>query len=214
MALAEELVGFVREALARGRSRGEVAEALEQAGWSREQVHRALDAFAPIDFPVPVPRPRPSLSARQAFVYLLLFSTLYFGAYHLGSLVFQFVDWARPDPATPVTAEFVRNSIRFSISALVVTMPLFLYMSMLTNRELAADPNQRTSPVRRWLTYLTLFVAACVLIGDVTTLVYSLLGGELTTRFVLKVITVAVIAGTGFWYYLSALGRDERRIRA
>jgi hypothetical protein len=214
MALAEELVRFVREALARGRSRTEVADALEQAGWGRDQVHRALDAFAPIDFPVPVPRPRPSLSARQAFTYLLLFSTLYFGAYHLGSLVFQFVDWARPDPATSVTAEYVRDSIRFSVSALVVTMPLFLYMSMLTNRELAADPNQRTSPVRRWLTYLTLFIAACVLIGDVTTLVYSLLGGELTTRFVLKVVTVAVIAGTSFWYYLSALRRDEQRIQA
>ena len=64
--------------------------------------------------------------------------------------------------------------------------------------------------MRRWLTYLTLFVAAAVLIGDVANLVYSLLGGELTVRFCLKVLTIGGIAGTAFWFYLSDLRRDER----
>jgi hypothetical protein len=52
----------------------------------------------------------------------------------------------------------------------------------------------------------------CVLIGDVTTLIYNLLGGELTTRFILKVFTVAVIAGTGFGYYLRELRADEKEL--
>ena len=38
---------------------------------------------------------------------------------------------------------------------------------------------------------------ASVLIGDFISLVYSLLGGELTTRFVLKVLVVGAIAGEG-----------------
>ena len=83
-------------------------------------------------------------------------------------------------------------------------------MSRLMNRETMVDPTKRMSPVRRWLTYLTLFIAASVLIGDVTTLVYSLLGGELTTRFVLKVLVVAAIAGTVFWFYVSDLRVDEQ----
>jgi hypothetical protein len=87
-------------------------------------------------------------------------------------------------------------------------------MSRLTNRDAHVDPTKRTSPVRRWLTYLTLFVATCVLIGDFMSLVYSFLGGELTVRFVLKVLTVGVIAGTGFWYYLSDLRLDEKEIKA
>jgi hypothetical protein len=49
-----------------------------------------------------------------------------------------------------------------------------------------------------------------VLIGDVTTLVYSLLGGELTTRFVLKVLVVGAIAGTILWFYVSDLRVDEQ----
>jgi hypothetical protein len=33
------------------------------------------------------------------------------------------------------------------------------------------------------------------------------LQGELTARFVLKVLTVIVIAGSVFWYYLGSLRR-------
>ena len=57
-----------------------------QAGWTTDQARDALGAFADVPFPVPVPRPRPSVSAAEAFEYLLLFTTLYISAYHLGSL--------------------------------------------------------------------------------------------------------------------------------
>jgi hypothetical protein len=210
MAANEELIGFVREALGRGLARPQVEAALKQAGWDAKQVNAALAAFAPVDFPIPVPRPRTSLSAREAFTYLLLFSTLYVVAFQFGSLLFDFINQAFPDPASSVNERFQRESIRFSVSSLIVALPVFLYMSRLTNRETTLDPTKRMSPVRRWLTYLTLFIAACVLIGDVTTLVYSVLGGELTRRFVLKVLVVGAIAGTVFWYYVSDLRVDEQ----
>ena len=76
------------------------------------------------------------------------------------------------------------------------------------------DPTKRASKVRRWLTYWTLLVAAGALLGDVTTLVYNLLGGELTVRFVLKIVTVGLIAGTAFTYYLRDLRHDEAEIKA
>jgi len=37
---------------------------------------------------------------------------------------------------------------------------------------------------------------------------------ELTVRFVLKVMTFGLIAGTVFWYYLSDLRRDEKEVKA
>lgn len=77
-------------------------------------------------------------------------------------------------------------------------------------KDLTRNPVKRFSPIRRWLTYLTLFVASCVLIGDVTTLIYNALGGELTSRLILKVVPVGAIAGTVFGYYLSDLRREER----
>ena len=44
------------------------------------------------------------------------------------------------------------------------------------------DPTKRASKIRRQLTYLTLFIASCALIGDVSTLIYNLLGGEFDRR--------------------------------
>ena len=214
MATSDELTGFVRDALGRGLSRAQIDDALRQAGWRPEQIGTALAAYAAVDFPVPVPRPRPSLSAREAFMFLLQFSTLYTVAYNLGNLLFQFVNRAFPDPAAPAFEDFTANSIRWAVSALIVAFPVFLWVSSLNNRGLRADPTTRLSPIRRWLTYLTLFGAACTLIGDVMMLVYNALGGELTTRFVLKVLIVGVIAGAIYWYYLSDLRADEKDAKA
>jgi len=95
---------------------------------------------------------------------------------------------------------------------LIVAVPVFLALSRIINRAARLDPNKRASPIRRWLTYLTLFAAACVLIGDVTTLVYRLLGGDLAIRFVLKVVTVGLIAGAAFGYYLADVRVGEKEV--
>jgi hypothetical protein len=48
------------------------------------------------------------------------------------------------------------------------------------------------------------------LLGDTTTLIYNLLGGDITTRFILKVLVVAAIAGSAFTYYLLDLRKEEK----
>jgi Domain of unknown function (DUF5671) len=208
--IPDELSDFVQSSLMRSVPRTEVETVLLKAGWTKEQTRSALAAFADTDFPIPVPRPRPYLDAREAFMYLVMFSTLYVSAYHLGSLLFDIINTTFPDPADPSrSAQYERLSMRWSIASLIVAFPVFLYTSWLVARDLTADPNKRHSKVRRWLTYLTLFVASTVLVGDVITLVYNLLGGEITTRFLLKVLVVAFIAGTVFWYYLSDIRREE-----
>ena len=207
----QELEVFVREALAKGASKDRIAAALGAAGWAPEQTRDALGAYADVDFPVPVPRPRPYLSPREAFLYLVLFATLYVSAYHLGSLLFDLIVRAFPDPADPAyTVRNLGHSMRWSVASLVIAFPVFLFVARHLGRELARNPVKRLSAVRRWLTYLTLFVAATVLVGDLITLVYNLLGGELSVRFVLKVLVVGVIAGAVFGYYLMDLRREER----
>ena len=210
MAAREELETFVRDSLARGTSRAQIEAVLDRAGWDRREIAGALARFAEIDFPVPVPRPRAYLSAQEAFLYLVLFSTLYVSAYHFGRLAFTFIDRAFPDPAAAEWAvRGARATMRWSVSSLIVAFPIFLYVSRLATRAARHDPAKRHSKTRRWLTYLTLFVAASVLIGTGIALVNGVLGGELTVRFILKVVTVAAIAGVVFGYYLGDLRRDE-----
>lgn len=208
-----ELYIFVEKALSSGISRSGIKEALIRAGWQSERVDKALGDFADIDFPVPVPKPRPSLSAREAFFYLLLFATLYTSAFQLGSLLFIFIDKAIPDPAQAgISGNWMDYQIRSSVSALIVAFPVFLYISKKIDSELLNTPSGRASAVRRWLTYITLFIASGILIGDLIALLISLLGGELTPRFILKIVTVGAISGSVFLYYLKGLRREEEGV--
>ena len=62
------------------------------------------------------------------------------------------------------------------------------------------------------VTYVTLLVAAGVIVGDSIALVFNLLSGELTLRFVLKVIVVAAIACTAFGYFTWSLRADDKAL--
>jgi len=208
---SSELSVFVGEALRKEIPRDRIRAALLQAGWETDRVDRALEEYAEVDFPLPVPKPRPSLSAREAFFYLLLFVTLYVSAFNFGNLLFIFIDKAIPDPAMSArTAESVSYRIRGAVSALIVAFPLFLYLSRKIANELQNTPAGRSSGVRRWLTYITLFIAACIVLGDVSALLFNLLGGELTLRFVLKALVVGLVAGAIFIYYLRGLRKEEQ----
>jgi hypothetical protein len=205
----DALVLFVRDALLRGQSRDAVREALRSGGWPDDEVRRALDAFADVDFPVPVPRRRPYLSAREAFLYLVLFLTLYVSGFSLGALAFELVERLFPDVLEGWSAASSASTIRWSTASLLIAFPAYLLFARWSLRSLEADPDKRQSRIRKWLTYITLFVAAAVLLVDSITLVFNVLEGELTTRFLLKVATAGAIAGTIFGYYLWELRQGE-----
>jgi hypothetical protein len=73
----------------------------------------------------------------------------------------------------------------------------------LVKRDIRLDPSRRASQIRSQLIYFTLFVCACVVIGVLAGVVYTFLGDELTTRFVLKSLTAIGIAAGVFAYYLN-----------
>jgi hypothetical protein len=205
----QQLELFVKEALQSGSTKGDVSKALEDAGWPGAQIKNALDAFSDTAFPVPVPKPRPSLSARDAFLYLVMFSTLYFGAWNLGALLISFIDRAFPDPASGVGG-WGFDMERWSTAAVIIALPVFFFIARYIGQQIERNPFKRLSPARRWLTYLTLFFASVTLLGDTTTLLFNLLGGEATVRFVLKAAVVAAIAGSAFAYYLLDLRKEEK----
>ena len=209
MALNPDLIGFVRESLARGVSRPDVEEALIRAGWPPHQVGQALARFADAaGFPIPVPRPAVSVKPREAFLYAVMFLALFASAFNLGALAFGIVDLAFPHAEDP-PEEVTRDGIRWAVSILVVACPVFLYVAAVIRRAVASDPSARASRLRHQLTYVTLFIASFVLVGSVAAVVYNFLDGAVTVRLVLKVLTVGAIAGTAFAYYLRDLRDAE-----
>lgn len=211
-----QLVVFVESALRAGQPRGAVRSALEQAGWSKDQVADALAHYADVAFAVPVPRPRAQLSARDAFWYLLMFGTLYTSAVSLNNLLFGFINLAYPDEVNlsyyADRTAYIERGIRWATAALIVAFPVFMFAALRIGKEVAADPTRRNSAMRKWLTYLTLLVAAGVIVGDGITLVFNVLSGELTMRFILKAVVVAVIAGAVFGYYTWSIRGDDEAL--
>ena len=207
--MSSELDSFVRASLERGLDRNAIRGVLLQAGWREEELANALSAFADIDFPVPVPRRRPYLQAREAFLYLVSFIALYVTAVSFGGLIFAFINRAFPDP---LSFDGGRSSgaLTLAIAAIIVTFPLYLFLMRRLAKEAAIYPERRESRLRKWLTYLTLVVAAGIIIGDLIALLSQLLGGDLTTRFTLKAVTILVITGCIFGYYLWDLQQSEK----
>jgi hypothetical protein len=208
-----ELQSFVKEALGKGAERNEIAHILKKAGWEATEIDTALASYAGSHLGLAVPRRRPYTSAREAFLYLVMFLTLYVSAFSVGQLLYQFINRWLPDtlPGYDYLGATL-STIRMDTAAITIAFPVFLFVSWRLHTATLRDPDKRSSKVRKWLTYLTLFVAAGIIIGDLIALVFNVLSGELTLRFGLKVLTVAAIAGSIFGYYLLDLRSDEKDI--
>lgn len=206
--MTPNIYAFVKEALAKNISRKEIRQALLKSGWRADEVTNALDAYADIPFPIPVPKRRPYVSAQEAFTYLLTFLTLYVSAISFGTLLFQFINLALPDPLE-FNPERSLDALRQATAALMIAYPIFFLMTLRLRKAISKDPEKRGSKIRKWLTYITLFIAAGIIIGDLISLVFNLLNGDLTLRFALKVLTIGGIAGIIFGYYLWDIKRDK-----
>jgi len=150
-------------------------------------------------------KPHLKTSARDFFLHLLTIITLYASAVSFITLLFQYVNYFFPDPLIEgrYSKESIVSIMRWTIATLIIVFPTYVGTSWLLNKSYRKDPQKINLWIRRWLIYFTLFLAALIIIGDLVTLVYGLLGGrELTIRFLLKVFTVFFVAGSTFWYYL------------
>ncbi len=150
---------------------------------------------------------------KDVFLHLLVMIALYVSAGNFIALIFQYINVLIPDPLESgdyYGVESAYRIIRFSISVLIVVFPAYILLVRYLNRLYEREPEKRNLATRKWLIWLTLSIAAIIMVGDMVGLVNKLLGGELTLRFVLKVITLFFVAGSVFYYYL----RDLRKYRS
>ena len=147
---------------------------------------------------------------RDVFLHLLAIVTLYWSAVSFVTLLWQFVNYFFPDAALNRYYNYLSFSgpIRFAIASLIIVFPIYIFVSWYLNKIYARESAVRESKIRKWLLYLTLFIAALVVIGDLVSVINTFLGGELTTRFFLKALSVLVVAVAVFWYYLDDVRRD------
>lgn len=128
--------------------------------------------------------------------------SLYVSIGALVGLFFGIITVLYPDPAQYAwEAESARMTIRTTIAILIVFFPTYIVLTRIVNTIRRTESGTYLT-LTKWLVYLSLLVGGGVLLGDLVMVLQSFLGGELTTRFVLKALTVLLIVGGAFFYYL------------
>lgn len=140
-------------------------------------------------------------SPKDIFLHLLAIITLYISAGGFMALLFQFVNIFFPDALNTYEHTSAISTMRWSISALVIIFPVYVLTSWYLNKSYQKNPLKRNLRIRKWLIYFTLFAATLIIIGDLVTLIYNLLNGDLTIRFLLKILAVLLVSGSVFGYY-------------
>ena len=198
---------FLDAAKRQGASDESLVALLRGRGWPEDDVYRALADHFENQSGVRVPAYKRSGSAKDAFLYLLSFAMLATWTIGLGSVMFTLIDrWIR-DPLSPANNYYAGGyyQIADSLACIIVAFPIYLLTMRVILREAGLHPEKLESPVRKWLTYIALLIAAGVVVGDLITFLTYFLRGELTGRFMAKTSMVLVLAGGVFWYYLGSL---------
>jgi hypothetical protein len=201
---------FIEKALAAGIPQESLVGILTARGWPEKEIYDALavhyQQLTGIDIPH---RSGAGASAREAFFYLLIFATLATWTIGFGYLAFALIDRWLSDPLFNALQAFQTYTITSSMAALIVAFPLYLLVSRTVVREVAAQPEKLDSPVRKWLTYMALVIAAAVFMGDLITALTYLLRGELTSRFLAKSFVVLLLSGGVFFYYFGGVRKTD-----
>ncbi len=161
----------------------------------------------------------PKVTPKDFVLWVGAMASLYGAVVAFISLVFEYINHAFPNPVTnsyyydPYAA-----NISYQTASLIVLTPVFLILMRLIRRSIAADPSRNDIWVRRWALFLTLFLAGATIVVDLIVLLNTFLQGEeLTAGFLLKVLTVLLVAGLGFMHFLADLwgywDREQGRAR-
>lgn len=145
------------------------------------------------------------VTAKDFFLWVGAMAALYGGVIAFVSLIFDYIDAAFPNPVREAYYYYGSGAeISYETATLIVLTPVFMLLMRLVRRDIQADPSRNETWVRRWALVLTLFLAGLAMVVDLIVALTTYLQGEaVTTAFMLKVLTVLLVAGAGFMHFLA-----------
>lgn len=143
------------------------------------------------------------VTAKDFFLWVGAVASLYGGVVAFISLIFDYINTAFPNPVRDAYYyDPYFQSISYETATLIVLTPLFLVLMRIIRRDIQADASRNETWVRRWALVLTLFLAGAAMVVDLIVALTTYLQGEaVTIAFLLKVLTVLLVAGAGFLHF-------------
>lgn len=147
----------------------------------------------------------PKVTPKDFFLWAGAMIALYSSAFALVALIFEYINFAFPDPLAYYYVDPYSGAMRFQMAMLIVLVPVTLILMRLIRKDIVLVAEKAEIWVRRWALVLTVFVAGVTVVGDLIALINYFLGGDITTRFILKVAVVLLVAGALFLHFLADL---------
>ena len=145
----------------------------------------------------------PKTTPKDFFLHLGATVALYIAAIALMNLAFTTINSVFPDA---LGYYFDADSIVWPISILIVLTPLLYVIEWTISKDVQKMPEKINLAIRRWRIYLTLFLTGAAIVGDLIALINTYLNGEISSRFIYKVLVVLIVSGVIFAYYLISKG--------
>ena len=136
---------------------------------------------------------------KDFFYHLTATIALYLGLIALINLCFSFINYYFPDK---LAGYFYSSDVAWPISMLIVLVPILFVLEWLIKKDIKSIPEKAEIWIRRWRIFTTLFLTGAVIAGDLVVLINTYLNGEISSRFVFKVLAIIIILGVVFAYYI------------
>lgn len=148
---------------------------------------------------------KPKVTPKDFFLWIGAMGALYAGVVAFVALIFDYINRVFPNPVdSGYYYDVYSTSISYESASLIVLAPVALILMRIIRRNMARDTSRKDIWVRRWALFLTLFIAGATFVIDLIVLLNAYLQGEdLTAGFLLKVLTVLLVAALGFMHFIA-----------
>jgi hypothetical protein len=152
---------------------------------------------------------KPRMTPKFFFLSLGVIITLITSVTAFLNLAFDILMFKFPDVLN-ATYQFGYNSYNYDsaramLAILIIFFPLFLVLMNYWKKTFTKGLGSIDAGIRKWMLYLVLFLSTLVIAIDLVTLVQYFVSGEITTRFILKVVVTLLVALFVGVYYIFEL---------
>ncbi|MDQ3244975.1 MAG: DUF5671 domain-containing protein [bacterium] len=105
------------------------------------------------------------------------------------------------------------ESMRSALATLIIFFPVFLVLTYFWHKVYKGGVGHIDEVIRKWMLYIILFLSSLMILVDLVTLVRYFIAGEITERFVYKVLATILVAVFVGWYYFLVLQKSEKFLK-
>lgn len=147
-----------------------------------------------------------NLSASIFFLLLGRIISLIVAFVSAASILFQGINRLIPDASGNYYN--MSTSLQNAIAFFIVSIIVLCVLEVIDKKSINKNNELLSLPLRKWLLISVLFILGLVILGDLIAIIRYFLSGEITNRFISKVLSLLMLSSIVFIYYYHVLTWD------